>query len=312
MGQIAAGHFDRLRECQPLDVVDHLDTRRAPQRLPGLFGRHLALGLDVAGHRVADERRHPNGRVGDAHVRIVQHLVRFVDHLPLFARVAVPLEHVDEGNEIARDLVLEDRGRGYREARCHIHGLPLELEHAADGPPRRRLVGRRDQPGDPGQVVDRFQDHDRANRGAIRIGDDARVPLDVLGIDLGDNQGHFRVETEGPAVVDGDCALAHGFRHQIHADIVIGGEQGDVHAFEGRFCRLDRQQRPVAEADRRANEILLLQDPQFTDGETVLFEDLDHRGPHETERACHCHVVGLHRCLPLSGGRTTRSENWYT
>ena len=99
--------------------------------------------------------------------------------------------------------------------------------------PRGRLVGRHDQPGQPGLVGQRLEHRHGGHGGAVRVGDDAAGRVaGVLGIHLAHHQGYLRVLPPVGGVIDHDRP---GGRHP--RGVVAGGglsrrKQRDVQAGE--------------------------------------------------------------------------------
>src|SRR5437870_11340768 len=87
---------------------DHAAYRR--DLLSRALGRDRLLSLDVAGLRVADKDRHPNGGAGDAQIRQMEDLATLRDDLPFLPRVAVLAEDVDFGKGVEGDGMSVDPG----------------------------------------------------------------------------------------------------------------------------------------------------------------------------------------------------------
>ena len=110
------------------------------------------------------------------------------------------------------------------------------------------------------------------DRGAVRIGDDARMRGDVFGIDLGNDEGHIGIQTVRARIIHRDAALLARDRHETAGDIVLCGAEQDVDAIErgvGRFLdderlsfeidRLACAARRGEKLHRRKREVLLVQ-----------------------------------------------------
>ena len=78
--------------------------------------------------------------------------------------------------------------------------------------PGGRLVGGDDDAPDPRPVVERLERDDHLDGGAVRVGDDAPVPGQVVRVHLGHDERAGRVHPPRGAVVDDDRALADGLR----------------------------------------------------------------------------------------------------
>ena len=91
-------------------------------------------------------------------------------------------------------------------------------------------------PLDPGSPVERRERHGHLNGRAIGTGDESLVVPEVLGVDLGNDQGHARVHAEIVAVVDDDGAALDGLPAELgrSAFFALGArEEGDLDAVEG-------------------------------------------------------------------------------
>ena len=95
-----------------------------------------------------------------------------------------------------------------------------------------RLVGRHGHVGEAGGVVQRLQRGDQLDGRAVRVGDDAAVPGDGLGVDLGHDQRHVGVHPEGARLVDDDAAARHRLGREARRGRCAGREQRQVEALE--------------------------------------------------------------------------------
>ena len=188
---------------------------------------------------MADEDRDPDGRAGDAEVRQAQDLAVLADDLPLFLRVAVGQEDVDLGQRVERDRMGID-ARPLRLAADVGPDLALELGQRVGAGAGDGLVGVDHDPLEPDAVAQRHQDRGELHRRAVRIGDDAGVALEVVGVDLRDDERHLRVHPPGGRVVDDRRSVGDGGRRQLERDVTAGREQRDVDAVEGRRRPLRR------------------------------------------------------------------------
>ena len=177
-----------------------------------------------------DRHAHAGRRDGD--VLVTEDLARLGDHLALLGGVVVPvLERLDLGQDVESDLVRIDRGarpRGPRAAR--------PLARASPRRPRGRCpksTGRwRRHPLDTGGVVDRLECHDHLHRRAVRVGDDAVVARQVIGVDLGDDQRHALVHAPGARVVDDDGSPPRRTRSPFGRDRAAGREESEVESLD--------------------------------------------------------------------------------
>ena len=111
-------------------------------------------------------------------------------------------------------------------------GLVVELLHGGSARSGSRLVGRHDHALDARQVVERLERHDHLDRGAVGVGDDAGVPIEVARVDLGNHQRHVLVHAECAGVVDHHGArVDHGLTHLL-GHLGAAAEQRDVDALE--------------------------------------------------------------------------------
>ena len=143
-----------------------------------------------------------HGGGGDAQGLIVQYLFGFLYHLPFLFGVAVVEEYVDMRQHIERDGIGELLGRFARDA-------VLQVVVSGDARAGDRLIGGVNYALDAESVVKGLKGDDSLNGGAVGIGDDAFVPLHVLGIDLGDDEGNVVVHTPLAAVVHDHGACLH-------------------------------------------------------------------------------------------------------
>ena len=114
-----------------------------------------------------------------------------------------------------------------------------QLVHALLARAGNRLIGRDDDALDPGAVVQRLQRHHHLRGRAVGVGDDVLVLVahDRVGVHLGHDQRHVRVQAVERRVVDHDAA---GRRSAGRVDLRrLGpdGEQGDVPAGEIEVSR---------------------------------------------------------------------------
>jgi hypothetical protein len=136
-------------------VVENSQAGECGKQAAGLFRSHGAFRLDRDALAVAIGHGNAHARGADLDRFVAQNLARLVDHLHLFARVAVFLEAADlrdgiEGDRMRERLVLVgvaiERGLGPLEQ----IGVSLQAG-TADG-----LIGADDDPADAGRVVERL------------------------------------------------------------------------------------------------------------------------------------------------------------
>ena len=170
-------------------------------------------------------------------------LARLGHHLALLGRVVVAvLEGLDLRQDVEGDLVRVDLGAGASspvEHRLRLRAQLLDRPLAGAGD---RLVGGDDQALDAGRVVDRRERHHHLHRRAVRVGDDALVAVDRVGVDLGDDQRHVVVHPPVAGVVDDDRAGLDQLRRPLGADRAAGRGEDEVEALDRLLA-----QRPALE-----------------------------------------------------------------
>ena len=195
------------------------------------------------------QHRHPYAGHADGDPLVLEDFPGFLDDLGLFVVVA--------GLGIDRRVVVEQvEGVGVRQ-HLGLIGLAVEagagrfhqLFHRRGAGAAGRLIGRQDHALDAVRLVDRPQRHQRGNRGAVRIGDDALVIPDAAGVDLGDHQRHIGIHPEGRGIVDHDRAGLHRDRRELPGNAAAGGKQRDVDAVKGVLVELLDQDPLPAEVD---------------------------------------------------------------
>ena len=128
-------------------------------------------------------RRHRDGVV-------LHDLLRLVDHLHLFLRVAVVKEDVDVGKTVKGYLMRIDL---LLDLLLFVDGQDLALQFL-DGllsGTGDRLIGGDDDPLDPRRVVERFQDDHHLDGGTVRVRDDVllRIPSIACSFTSGTTRG---------------------------------------------------------------------------------------------------------------------------
>ena len=194
----------------------------------------------VHGFGMAAVHGHADRGGRNAHIVIVKDLLGLVHHLHFFLGIQVVQEDVNLRDQVKGDgIMLLQAGRrqdvgnhlpafrvGFRLVRQLVDAF---LAGAADC-----LVGGNHDAFDAGQVIQRLQGHAHDDGGTVGVGDDAFMFQDRLGIDLGNDQRHFRIHTEGAGVIDDNCAGFHGDGGKILGD-AAACEEGDVDAVKGIF-----------------------------------------------------------------------------
>ena len=216
----------------------------------------------------------------------------------LFLGVAVVEEHIDVGESVERD------GRGELLG-CDAVDAVLEVVEALHARAGNRLVGGIDDALDAVLVIEGFEGDDRLYGGAVGVGDDALVPLDILGVDLGDDEGDIVVHTPLAAVVHNHRSRFDEDGRECRRCAAACREQGKIHlAFErhhivfGEFddgVGLAHEVNLFARASRGREKIVIL-DRELSFGEN--FEELvaDHSGRADYGDVEFTHITSL---MPL-------------
>jgi hypothetical protein len=155
----------------------------------------------VDGLRVGDEYRDAHRGARDPQLRQVKDLAALGDDLPLFLRVAVVEEDVDLGQRVERNRMGIDRWL-LRLTGDMCPDLALELRDRVRARPRDRLVRVDDDPLDADAVPQRHQDRNELHGGAVGVGDDPLVTLEVVRVHLRDDERHRLVHPPRTRVVD--------------------------------------------------------------------------------------------------------------
>ena len=131
--------------------------------------------------------------------------------------------------------------------------------------------------------VQRGESHQRDDRAAVGVGDQALVVIEGPGVDLGNDKRHTRIHAEVAAVVDDDAAALDRFPAELlgGARRALGsGKQDDVETVEGRRRGFD-------DMKRLAGNLLAAGGPRhdadFRRGEPALAQNLDHLGADGTD-----------------------------
>jgi hypothetical protein len=181
-------------------------------------------------------------------------------------------------NDVESDL-LGELHRGVAVADEDVARLLEQFVHALLAGARDRLVGRHDDPLDPGGIVERLQRDDHLRGRAVGIGDDilARIARDRLRINLRHDQRNVRIHAVERAVVDDDAARRRADRSVDPADVGAGGEQRHVPAREIEMLDiLDLEfLAAVAEIDDRSARARAGDRRDFVCGKLALGEDIE-------------------------------------
>ena len=126
------------------------------------------------------------------------------------------------------------------------------------------------------------------------------MPLDVIGVNLGHDQRHLGIQTEGVAVIDHDGAALDGLGQQLLGDIVAGSAEHDVAALKGLGASLFDHNLLAAELDGLARRARARQQLELIDRKLLLVEALKHLGAHGSRRAQNSNRVLFH-ASPFKG-----------
>ena len=121
--------------------------------------------------------------------------------------------------------------------------------------------------------------------GTIRICDDALVQENVVGVDLGHNQGHIDLHAERAGVVDHDGSGSRDGSAELLGNGGARAEQGDVHALERIFGHLFDRDGFAVELERFADGTSGGEKFQVFDGEIALLKCKKHLDTYGTRGA---------------------------
>ena len=224
---------------------------------------------------MAADDGHARAGAADLHLGQVEDLAALVLHLHLLAGVALEGLAADLGNDVVRDLILEDLGLKVlalgKGLDLIVEFVDAALARAADG-----LIGRGDDRLDGAFLGEGIDGYKRDDRGAVGIRDDALVPLHVLGVDLGNDEGNIGVEAEGARVIDEHRARLDDRGSETLGDVVLGRAKDDVEPFKGIVGGFDDGAFLPAERDLTARASGACDGTKGRDREIALFENFDH------------------------------------
>ena len=90
------------------------------------------------------------------------------------------------------------------------------------------LIGAHDDAAQRVRPVDRLKRNHHRGGGAVRLADDALVPVEVVPVDLGDDERDLRVHAEGARVVDDEATVVAGDRRVRAGGVARGREEDDL------------------------------------------------------------------------------------
>ena len=278
-----AGHGIDVRT----GVVHDRDAGGSLEGRARLIGRNRLGKLDV--HALGMATQHGNAYGGRCHldVGVAKDLRGLDDHLPLFLGVRVVHEDVDMRNDVERDLVRK-RLDGKVLAVQVLARLLVKLVHRLEARTTCGLVGAHDDALDATrEIVERLERDDHLDGRAIGIGDDARMPLEVLRVDLGDDQRHVIVDAKRARVVDHDTSRIHHGLAIFLGGVASAGKQRDVDALEARRRHLFDHELPIAKLDGATSRTSRGKRLDLGRREFALREYLEHLASDNTRGACH-------------------------
>ena len=102
------------------------------------------------------------------------------------------------------------------------------------------------------------------------------MPLHVLGVDLGDDEGNIGVEAEGARVIDKHRARLDDRGSETLGDVVLGRAKDNVEPFKGVVGGFDDGAFLPAERNLTARASCACDGTKGRDREIALFENFDH------------------------------------
>ena len=117
---------------------------------------------------------------------------------------------------------------------------------------------------------------------------------DVLGVDLGNHEGHVLVEAEGVGVVHAHGTPLGGFGQERLRLFVASRAEHDVDALECLGRRLDDGHLPAVERDGLSDGAGAREGDEPPDGKVPLLEALEHLGSHDASGAENCNGLVAH------------------
>ena len=275
-------------------IVHQLDTGRGIKRRMNRLELHRAVELERDALGVRAQHRHAHA--GAAHRKLGQmhDLATLVLELHLLGGVALVVEPADLRDQVAHELGRKRARLGNLLAATHGANLRLKLSHAGSTGPRGGLIGRDNHALHAGELVDRPRGHQRDDGCAVGVGDDAVVPRDILGVDLGDDERDLGVHTEGVGVVHHRGARLDGRGQKLLGDGVVRRAEHDVAARKRLGRGLLDHDVLAPEGKRLARRARARQKAQLTYRKILLLEALEHLRAHRTRGAEYRNRVVLH------------------
>ena len=168
----------------------------------------------------------------------MQNLLCLINHLHLFLGIKVIKEDINLRNQVKSNRIMLRQACGRQDMRLHLTALAVSLRlvgqlvNALLAGTGNSLVGRNNKTLDACQIIERLQSHHHDNSRAVRVSDNAFMLENILRINLGHNQRHLRIHTEGAGVINNNSASLHSIRSELLRN-AAACKQSNVNAFEG-------------------------------------------------------------------------------
>ena len=227
-------------------------------------------------------------------------LAALVLQLHLLGGKALLLDAANLRNQVARQLGGKGARLGNLLTTAQSGQLSLELGHTGSASTRSCLIRGHDHALHAGELMQRPRRNQTDDGRAVGVGDQAVVPLNVIGVNLGHDQRHLGIQTEGMAVVDHDGAALDGLGQQFLGDIVAGSAEYDVAALKGLGESLFDHNLLAAELDGLARRTRARQQLELANRKLLLVEALEHLGANSSRRAQNSNRVLFH-ASPFKG-----------
>jgi hypothetical protein len=124
--------------------------------------------------------------------------------------------------------------------------------------------------------MDGLQGHDHLDGGTVRVGDDAVVGFQRVGVDFGHDQRAAVVHAPCAGVVDHDAARRGRVGGVLLGSGTAGGEDGDIDAVEHIFLQFAHDQFGIAERDFGSGGTGGGEGNDLSGGEVPGFKGLEH------------------------------------
>ena len=286
--KVAAGAGAGHRVAALYFFVHDFDAGERREEFLCLFDRDRAFGFDEDRFAVAVGDRDAHARRADHDRLVTENLASLVDHLHLFAGVALFLEAADLRDGVERDRRLERLlfVGGLIESRsCRA----VEIVRSGETRAADCLVGADDHAADSGCVVERLQRESHLCRRAVRAGDDPLRVERVLRVDLRNDQRHVVVHTEVARLIDHLATGGDRVRQVFSGNFVWRAGNDEIDTLErGGFQQFNRVVLTF-ELDRRPSTASRCQEPIRLREHRPLFQQLQHDATDRARRPYHRH-----------------------